>query len=133
MSRANTRQAAHIVETNTLLRPGLSTARGWCRSYLSTIHGIRKGKLSNCSGSRTLFAYRFALSLVNIITAKAIKPVLYSIEVKKGSKNKRKAALKAQNAILVSRLLNACFTVTGSSDFRSHANRMVECPSTTSQ
>ena len=75
---------------------------------------------------RTLFAYRLATSLTKIITVKAIKPVLYSIGVKKGSKKRKKAALKAQKAILASWLLNACFTETGLSEFRSHANRMVE-------
>jgi hypothetical protein len=58
--------------------------------------------------------------------ASAMKPVLYSIGVKKGSKKTKKTVLKAQNAILVSRLLNVLFTEMGSSEFRSHANRMVE-------
>ncbi len=41
-----------------------------------------------------------------MITVNAIKPVLYSIGVKKGSKKTQKMVLKAQKAILVSRLLN---------------------------
>jgi hypothetical protein len=57
--------------------------------------GIRKGKLENCSGVRlrTLFVYRFSASLIKIITVNTIKPVLYSIVVKKGSKKTQKAAL----------------------------------------
>ena len=104
-------------------------------SYIIQLfNGIRKGKLSNCSGLRTLFEYRLASSLMKIIAANAIKPVLYSIGVKKGSKKTQKTALKAQKTILVSGLLNPCLTESPAAEFfRSHANRMAVWFSTTSQ
>jgi hypothetical protein len=60
----------------------------------SDIHGLRKGKLSNCSGCvKTWFEYRLAPSLTKIITVNNIKAVPYSIAVKKGSKKIQKAIL----------------------------------------
>lgn len=60
-----------------------------------------------------------------MITVNTMKPVLYSIGVKKGSKNTQKMALKAQKAILVIRLLNPFLTVSPVVEFsRSHTNRM---------
>jgi len=47
------------------------------RFCLSPTHGVRKGKLSNCSGlSLRTLTYRFAPSLTKIFTVKTIKPVL---------------------------------------------------------
>ena len=62
---------------------------------IGSYSGIRKGKLSYCSGVslRTLFVYRFKPSLTKMITVNATKPVLYSIAVKKGSRKIQKTAL----------------------------------------
>jgi hypothetical protein len=61
----------------------------------ATFYGIRKGKLSNCCGVslRALLVYRFRPSLTKIMMVNAIKPVPYSIAVKKGSRKIQKAAL----------------------------------------
>ena len=60
-----------------------------------------------------------------MMMVKVIKPVLYAIVVKKGSKKTQKMVLKAQKAILVSRLLNPCLTKSPAAEFfRSHTNRM---------
>ncbi len=62
---------------------------------------------------------------MKIIAVNAMKPVPYAIGVKKGSKKTQKMVLKAQNAILVSRLLNPFMTESPDSEFlRSHTNRM---------
>jgi len=64
----------------------------------------------------------------------AIKPVLYVIGVKKGSKKIQKTALKAQKTILVSGFLNPRLIEAPPAEFfRSHANRMAVWFSTTSQ
>ena len=60
-----------------------------------------------------------------MIAVNAIKPVLYSIGVKNGSKKTQKMVLKAQKAILVTRFLNPFLTKsTVAESFRSHTNRM---------
>ena len=54
-----------------------------------------------------------------------MKPVLYSIGVKNGSKNTQKMVLKAQKAILVIRFLKPFLTNSPVVEFlRSHTNRM---------
>ena len=54
---------------------------------------------------------------MKIITVKAIKPVLYSIGVKKGSKKTQKMVLNAQKAVLVTRFLNPFLTESPVSEF----------------
>ncbi len=72
-----------------------------------------------------MFEYRLAASLMKIIAVNAMKPVLYSIGVKKGSKKTQKMVLNAQKAILVTRLLNPFLTESPVAEFfRSHTNRM---------
>jgi hypothetical protein len=64
------------------------------------------------------------MNLISMTMVNAMKPVPYSMPVKNGSKNIQKTALKAQNTIRVSGLLNPCVNDSPSAEFsRSHANR----------
>jgi len=73
---------------------------------------------------RKLLVYRFKTSLIPMMKEKAIKPVLYSIAVKKGKRKIQKAALYAF-LIRESGWVNSCLTEVSLFEFfRSHANLM---------
>lgn len=64
---------------------------------LTSVHGIRRGKLSYCAGVRLskLFVYKLTTSLIKITTVNTKKPVLYCMLVKKGTRKIQKARLYA--------------------------------------
>ena len=71
-----------------------------------------------------LFVYRFKTSLIAIITVNTIKPVLYSMAVKNGTKKIQKAALYAILIRVIGREIICLTEMSFAKLFRSHANRM---------
>jgi hypothetical protein len=64
------------------------------REAINNGYGIRKGKLWYCAGYLIArFVYRLSKSRTRITMVYTIKPVLYSMLVKKGNKKIQKTAL----------------------------------------